>query len=309
MTIPGLFDLTLPVLRLAAAREVNFAECASELADPLGVTAEEQQEVIPSGNQTRWENRLRWAKVELGLAGLVESTRPKHFQATPAGRALLAANPGRLDRAFLMTLPVYREAVDRAKAKRSAAAPQLTDTAPSESDASPTERIDAALSDSEAALGSELIERLQAAPPRFFERAILAVMIAMGYGSSVDEAARHVGRPGDEGIDGIVDGDPLGLVRVYLQAKRYSTDRAVAAEEVRAFLGSLVAKGASKGVLVTTSRFTQAAIDFARTLPHRVVLVDGDMLATLMIRYDVGIRAEKRIMLKKIDEDFFGNQD
>jgi restriction system protein len=308
MPIPTLFDLTLPVLELAAEGEVSYAECASRLADPFGVTPEEQQELLASGNQTRWENRLRWAKVELGLAGLVENTRPKHFRATKAGRDLLAQNPPPLDRSFLLTIPAYAEAMARSKAKAkitSSALPDGVSPAP-EHGTPPGERIDAALTDAETALAQQLVESLQAAPPVFFERAILAVMIGMGYGRSIEEAASHVGGPGDEGIDGIIDGDPLGLDRVYLQAKRYGRDKAVSAEEVRAFLGSLVAKGASKGVLMTTSRFTQAAIEFARSLPYRVVLVDGPTLADLMIRYDVGVRAERQIVLKKIDEDFFG---
>jgi restriction system protein len=313
MPLPSIFELTLPLLRLAANDEISYARGAAVLGEQFGLSGEEMEELVPSGGQTRWENRLRWAKVELGQAKLVETTRPKHFRATDAGRAILAQSPARLDYRFMMTIPVYRDVVERArqKARNRLAVPAAVAASvtiePQDHDIAPAERIEASLKEIEEALGQELIERLSLASPAFFERAILEVIVAMGYGSSVEEAARHVGGPGDGGIDGVVDGDPLGLDRIYLQAKRYKPGgHAVGAEEVRGFLGALVARGAGKGVLITTSSFTQAATDFVRALQHRIVLVDGSTLAGLMIRYGVGVRLERKVEIKKIDDEFFG---
>jgi restriction system protein len=155
------------------------------------------------------------------------------------------------------------------------------------------------------ALGEELLDRIIAAPPDFFERVIVSLLLAMNYGGAADGAGRAIGRSGDDGVDGVVDQDPLGLDRVYIQAKRYSRDVKIGASAIRDFFGSLDMFKATKGLFVTTSSFSQAAVDTASKLGKRIVLIDGDQMARLMVTYNVGCRIEETLYLKRVDEDFF----
>jgi restriction system protein len=311
MPIPSLFDLTLPVLRLAAQGEVSYAECIEQLAPEFQLTQEEREEMVPSGGQTLFGNRIRWAKVALGKAGLVENTQPKHFRATEQGRAVLARQPTRIDYRFLMQIDQYREAAEersrrRAQARSGAVTPQIQLGAEV---VAPEERIEAAWQEHTEALRQDLLDRLAAAPPAFFERVIVRLMLAMGYGGARPDAGRHLGRTGDGGVDGVIDGDPLGLDAVYVQAKRYQPGGStVGRPDVQAFVGSLVGHSASKGVFVTTSTFAQTAREYAAAVPQRIVLIDGEELAGLMVRHGVGARVVRTIELKKLDEDFFSDE-
>jgi restriction system protein len=169
----------------------------------------------------------------------------------------------------------------------------------------PDELLRTTVKQIEAALSKELLDRILAAPPAFFERLIVDLLLAMGYGGSREGAGQIVGKSGDGGIDGVIDQDALGLDRVYVQAKRYKTDNPVSGPEIRGFSGSLGAAKANKGVFVTTSFFTQPSRIFAERHPFRIVLIDGEQLTALMIRHNVGVRIEDTLYLKKIDEDFF----
>ncbi len=169
----------------------------------------------------------------------------------------------------------------------------------------PDELLRSTVKQIETALKKELLDRILAAPPVFFESLIVALLLAMGYGGSREEAGKIVGRSGDGGIDGVIDQDALGLDRVYVQAKRYVAENAVSEPEIRAFSGSLGAAKANKGVFVTTSYFTQPAQNFAERHPFKIVLIDGERLAALMIRHNVGVRIDETLYLKKMDEDFF----
>jgi restriction system protein len=174
--------------------------------------------------------------------------------------------------------------------------------------ATPDELLRATIADIEAALSSELLNRILAAPPVFFEELIVRLLLRMGYGGAREEAGRAIGKSGDGGIDGVIDQDALGLDRVYLQAKRYKLDAPVSEPEVRAFSGSLGAAKASKGVFVTTSYFTRPAYEFAERHPFKMVLIDGAQLAALMIRHNVGVRTAETLHIKKLDEDFFAEE-
>jgi restriction system protein len=176
-----------------------------------------------------------------------------------------------------------------------------------EKTATPDEILRSTISDLETTLAQELLDRILAAPPVFFESLIVTLLLSMGYGGSREDAGRAIGKSGDGGIDGVIDQDPLGLDRVYLQAKRYRSDVPVTEPEVRAFSGSLGAAKANKGVFVTTSYFTKPAIEFAERHPFKMVLIDGAQLTTLMIRHSVGVRVAETLHLKKMDEDFFSD--
>lgn len=313
MTVPSLFDLTLPVLRLAAKGEVNYSEAADKIAQELKLTPEDASEILPSGRERKLVNRIKWAKVELGMAKLVESTKPSHFRATDAGRKLVSISPTRIDRAYLMNIPAYRSAVEAGReraaltavqnASSSSAKPQSTEET---NGITPQETIDHAVLQIEDGLVAELLGRLVQASPAFFEQVVIELLLAMGYGGTRADAGKHLGRSGDGGVDGVINQDPLGLDGVYIQAKRYGPNTSAVGEpELRNFIGSLVGRSAHKGVFVTTGTFSSSARAYIKTVPHRIVLIDGTALARLMVLHNVGVRVERTLAIKTIDAEFF----
>lgn len=305
MSIPDFQTLMLPVLGEAATGEKRIGDVVERLADQFGLSPEDRSHLLPSGRQTTFANRVHWAKSYLGKAGLVELTRRAHFQITPRGREVLAQPPARIDIKFLSRFPEFqsfRIAQDGAE-EQAEAAVQTNDATAS---LTPDEVMRAAGRQLEAALASELLQRVVAGTPAFFESLVVRLLIAMGYGGSVNDLDRAlVGKSGDGGVDGVIDQDPLGLDRIYVQAKRYAADNAVGASAIRDFFGSLDRFKATKGLFVTTSSFTSSARETAEMLSKRIVLIDGPQLARLMTRHEVGCRVEERLTIKKLDEEFF----
>lgn len=308
MTIPDYQSLMLPVLRLAADGETRVPDVAEKLADQLGLSSAEQEEMLPSGRQRIFHNRIHWAKFYMTKAGLIDSPARGRFVASPVGKALLATNPVGINVDTLKTYPTFSEfyasstSVAGGSDAASAGAGETIDATTS---ATPEEQIDAAQAVLHQALKADLLQRILAQSPAFFERAIVDLLVGMGYGGSHENAARRLGKTGDGGIDGVIDEDRLGLDRIYVQAKRYAAHVGVGRPEVQGFLGSLVGVGAAKGVFVTTSSFSAPAADFVRHLPQRIVLIDGDRLADLMIEHGVGVRIARTVEVKRLDEDFF----
>lgn len=303
MAIPDYQSLMLPVLRLAARGETRVPEAANTIADELSLGQAERDEMLPSGRQRLLHNRIHWAKFYMTKAGLIDAPARGRFVASEAGKALLAANPATINVETLKRYPAFIAFY----AANGAGAPAPTAAAEpaAEARSTPEEQIDAAQALMLAALKTELLQRILGQSPAFFEGAIVDLLVAMGYGGTHEDAARRLGRSGDGGIDGVIDEDRLGLDRIYVQAKRYAADAAVGRPDVQGFVGSLVGIGATKGVFVTTSKFTSGAMEFAGRLPQRVVLIDGDMLAELMIEHGVGVRISRTVEIKRIDEDFF----
>lgn len=298
----------LPVLRLAAEGEKRVADVADRVADEFNLTPEEREELLPSGRQRLLHNRIHWAKFYMSKAGLISSPARGRFIATEAGRALLATNPSRIDVGTLMRQPSFREFYRPDNQADSASAIQ-SDPAPMEADrATPEEVIEAAFRSVQTALRAELLERIVQNSPAFFEQLIVDLLVAMGYGGSHKNAAAQLGRSGDGGVDGVVNEDRLGLDRVYVQAKRYAEGNTIGRPDVQAFVGSLVGLGATKGVFVTTSTFSPQARDFVKHLAQRVILIDGQRLADLMIEHGVGVRVSRAIEFKRLDEDFFAEE-
>lgn len=308
MPIPDYQSLMLPVLRLAAEGETRVPDAAEKLADELGLTAAEREEMLPSGRQRILHNRIHWAKFYITKAGLIESPGRGRFVASAEGSTLLATNPAGINVDTLKAYPAFAEfyASSTAGSRTTNAAPgSAGETIDAGSSATPEEQIDAAQGVLHQALKADLLQRILAQSPAFFERAIVDLLVGMGYGGSHESAARRLGKTGDGGIDGVIDEDRLGLDRIYVQAKRYAPHVSVVRPEVQGFLGSLVGVGASKGVFVTTSSFSTPATDFVQHLPQRIVLIDGDRLADLMIEHGVGIRVARSVEVKRLDEDFF----
>ena len=307
MACPDYQSLMLPVLRLAAEGEVRIGDAVERLAEQLGLSAEDRAELLPSSKQTVFANRVHWAKSYLKHAGLVESTRRGHFAITDLGRSALAENPERIDNTYLNRFPEFldfttKRSADNVSDEASAAKVAVSTAATLRT---PDEIIRAAHQEIEAELRSELLERILSASPTFFEHLIVTLLVKMGYGGSVAAAGRALGRSGDGGVDGVIDQDTLGLDRVYVQAKRYAPGNNVGPSAIRDFFGSLDRFKANKGLFVTTSTFTKDAYETAGHLSKRIVLVNGEDLTKLMVRYNVGVRVEDTLYLKKLDEDFF----
>jgi restriction system protein len=303
MAVPDYQTLMLPVLRSAEHGEVRIADAVERLAEQLGLTPEDRAQLLPSGRQTIFSNRVHWAKTYLAKAELLEATRRAHFKITDRGRQVLAEGPTRVDNHYLERFEEFRRFRQRSIGRQETE----TDTAPARlpDDRTPDEVMRDAHQAVENALRQELLDRVRSSPPEFFERLVVNLLVEMGFGGSVEGAGRALGRSGDDGVDGVIDQDALGLDRVYIQAKRYSTGNKVAAGAIRDFSGSLDLHRASKGLFVTTSDFTDEARTTAQKLRSHIVLINGDRLAALMIRYNVGVRIEETLHVKKIDEDFF----
>ncbi|MBK3776180.1 restriction endonuclease [Azospirillum brasilense] len=306
MPVPDFQTAMLPVLRAAADGEVRIADVVERLADEFALSPEERAHLLPSGRQTTFANRVHWAKSYLGKAGLVELTRRAHFRITDRGREVLAAQPERIDIKFLNRFPDFQ----RWSAETNAATTEDHTPIPTrrseDSLLTPDEVMRAAHGRLEAALAGDLLQRIRAGSPAFFESVVVRLLIAMGYGGSVAEIDKAlVGGSGDGGVDGVIDQDPLGLDRIYVQAKRYADGNSVGAGSIRDFFGSLDRFKANKGLFVTTSTFSPSARETAELLSKRIVLIDGAQLARLMIRHGVGCRVEETLHIKKLDEEFF----
>lgn len=308
MTIPDYQTLMLPVLRLAAEGETRVPTVAARIAEDLGLLDEERHRLLPSGRQSVLNNRIHWAKFYMGKAGLVTSPSRGCFLASETGRALLADNPARIDLERLLGYPAFKAFYkSEAGPANDTAAPEPS--AKPASEVTPEEQIEAAVATLQKALRADLLARILDNSPSFFEGVIVDLLVAMGYGGNRRDAAKRLGGSGDGGVDGVIDEDRLGLDRVYVQAKRYAATTMVGRPDVQGFVGSLVGLGAHKGVFVTTSGFSQGAVEFVRHLSQRVILIDGQRLADLMIEYDVGVRTSRTVAFKRLDEDFFAEEE
>lgn len=305
MPIPDYQSLMLPVLKLAAEGPHRVPQAATKIADALGISQEEREELLPSGRQRILHNRIHWAKFYMSKAGLIEAPAKGVFVASQQGKKLLSSNPQNISVETLKQYPPFVAFYGNANSSLPANEEGSTQTAIA-SVPTPEEQMGGAYSLLQAALKAELLERILQMSPQFFETLIVNLLVAMGYGGSHEDAALKLGKSGDGGIDGVISEDRLGLDRIYVQAKRYAEHVGVGRPEIQGFVGSLVGLGATKGVFVTTSSFSKQAKDYAAGLQQRVILIDGQRLTDLMIEFDVGVRVTRSFVLKKVDEDFFG---
>ncbi len=315
MPIPDFQTIMHPLLSLAAdGAEKKIRSCVDALAKHFDLTEQESQELLPSGHETRFSNRANWAVTYLAKAGALLRTRRSHVRITDRGLQLLREHPDRIDRQTLLQFPEFREFVGAhppaARPPSDGAIDSSAQESISETPATPEEAIDAAAHEINETLREQLLDKIIELSPAFFERLVVDLIVAMGYGGNRQVVAQHLGRSGDEGIDGVVNEDPLGLDVVYIQAKRYAPENTIGREKIQQFAGALAGKGASKGVFVTTSSFSPGAKEYVRhNRQSRIILIDGDELAKLMIRYGVGVRTERTIELKRIDLDYFDEGD
>ena len=308
MPIPDYQTLMLPILKLVSTRELTNKACVESIADQFSLSPEEREQLLPSGKQTIIANRTHWAATYMTKAGLIDRPRRGTLIATDLGRQIISQNLPRIDNKFLEQFQGFQEFQGRAKDKgKPQALNQLATSNISETVATPEEQIEIASQEMNSALRDELLTRILNTDPTFFEKVIIDLMLAMGYGAS--GSGQHLGKTNDGGIDGIINEDPLGLDVVFLQAKRYAPGNNIGVEKIREFAGSLDEKGAVKGVFVTTSSFAQGARNYAERSPKRLILIDGEELTRLLIRYGVAVRTFRTVELKKIDLDYFNTEE
>lgn len=310
MPVPDYETLMLPVLRLFAAGARNVAECVPHIQSEFGISDEEAQELIPSGRITVLQSRAHWARTYLSKAGLLDSPSRNLHVITDKGRALLDQKPARIDNATLAQFEGFAEWVQRSKSGTAQDDPDAQASPPVVDDSqTPDDAMEAASAILNAALVDELGEAIRGVTPQRFERLILDLLIAMGYGGGDIENGRMTKATGDGGIDGIINEDALGLDAVYVQAKRYAADNTVGRPDIQRFVGSLTGEGATKGVFVTTSSFSREAREYVSRIQQRVVLIDGVALAQLLVKHGVGVRERAVYVIKDVDRDYFADND
>lgn len=316
MAIPRYDELYDPILRfLGDGQPHSSAEIREHLIESLNLTQSDLELMLPSGRAKLFHNRVGWATTYLRQAKAIEGLRRGVQKITERGLALLAQANGPVTNDSLMSFPEFLDFRERGRTSIVAATneellaepawPTFNPPAPVSESApeTPDEGIERGIERQRAALVSELVGLLLQVAPEFFEKIVIDTLVAMGYGGSFAEAAQAVGRQGDGGIDGVIQEDRLGLESIYVQAKRWKGT--VGRPDVQGFVGSLVGVRARKGVFITTSTFSQEARDYVKTIEHKVVLIDGKQLASLMIEFDVGVSTARVLKLKHIDSDYF----
>ncbi len=302
MSVPDYQTLMLPVLQVARdGNEHTITDVVQILADSFHLTAEDRSELLPSGRQFRFDNRVHWARSYLKQAGLLQNTGRGKFRVTERGFSVLESNPSRIDQNFLQQFPEFLEFKNRTSKTETA----VEETEP-ETTQTPEEILEASHQSLRNKLVQEILERIMSCSPRFFERLVVDLLVRMGYGGSRNDAGRAIGQSGDGGVDGIINEDRLGLDVVYIQAKRW--EATVGRPVVQAFAGSLEGFRAKKGVMITTSSFSRDALDYVGRIEKKIVLIDGEQLAQFMIDYGVGVAEMVTYTVKRIDLDYFDEE-
>jgi len=305
LAVPDYQSVMLPLLRFAAEKEteISTSEAVEALAKELGLTEDDLKEMLPSGIQATFVNRVGWASTYMKKAGLLETTRRGFYQITDRGKELLKKQPKTINVKLLKQYPEFLE-FQKLKGTRSGDKAPESKVTSDISTATPSEALEAAYENLRDELSDELLSRLKKISPAFFERIVVELLVKMGYGGSRADAGKAIGRSGDGGIDGIIKEDKLGLDVVYIQAKRWDNNP-VGRPDVMQFAGALQAQRANKGIFITTSRFTDDARSYVSQIGSKIVLIDGEQLSSLMIEHDVGVSTVSLYPVKKVDSDYF----
>lgn len=302
MAVPDFQSLMLPLLKFSAdGEEHTMKEARDGLTEIMGLSEEDLQELLPSGRQTSFSNRVAWAKVYLTQAGVLESPKRGVFHISKRGRKILAEAPDRIDIKYLERFEEFQEFRQASSKNKTEEVIRATDNEVSST--TPEETLEQAYQQLRDELANELLHHIKGNTPDFFEKLVVHLIVAMGYGGSVKEAGKATRKTADEGIDGVIKEDRLGLDAIYLQAKRW--EAVVGRPEIQKFVGALHGQRAKKGVFITTSRFSKEALDYIGQIDPKVVLIDGTDLVQLMIDHDVGVSSFTVYKVKKVDSDFF----
>jgi restriction system protein len=303
--IPDFQTLMLPLLKYASDGQIhNIKESINTLANHLNLTEEDLNEWLPSKSQKKFYNYVYWAKAHLKMAGVIENKGRGQFQITNRGIEILKENPSFINiQSLRKKFEDYEEKVSsRNKKNNDLSATSFEKVIPS-SELTPEELIENGYTIIRKNLEIELLSKLKTIDPSFFERIVVELLVKMGYGGSIQDAGKAIGKSGDEGIDGIIKEDKLGLDVIYIQAKRW--EGIVGRPEVQKFVGALAGQRAKKGVFITTSNFTKEASQYAMQMDTKIVLIDGEKLSQYMIDYNLGVSVQNIYEIKKIDSDYF----
>ena len=296
----------LPLLRFAAdGNEHQLKEASQHLAQEFKLTDEEQNEFLPSGQQPVFINRIGWARSYLKKAGLLDTTRRGYFQITARGQTVLKEAPSRINIKYLDRFPEFKDFWDKYRSKKEAGEEsQETVGAEPAPGQTPHEALENAYVRLRSEIAAEILQTLKGSDPAMFETIVVDLLVKMGYGGNRKDAGKAIGRSGDEGIDGIIKEDHLGLDSIYVQAKRW--EATVGRPEIQKFAGALQGQRARKGIFMTTSAFSREALEYVSRIDSKIVLIDGKALAGLMIDFGVGVTSVATYEIKKIDSDYFG---
>ena len=298
MPIPDFQTIMLPLLKhISDGKKYSNREITEALARHFHLTPEERSTLLPSGRQKVFDNRVAWAKAHLKMAGLLHTPTRGFSVITEKGLDVLKKDPERVDLKFLRQFPEYQEKVDQGRKKHG----KETDTTGAEQ--TPQEVLEEACQSIRQELSAELLAQIKAGSPAFFEQLVIDLLVRMGYGGTLQDAGQSLGRAGDEGLDGIIKEDRLGLDVIYVQAKKW--ENPVSRPEIQKFAGALQGRRARKGVFITTSSFSQGARDYTSSIDSRIVLIDGQEMADLMIDYGVGVTTASVYEVKRMDYDYF----
>jgi len=299
MPIPKYDEITLPFLEiLSDQKEHTLREIIDLLAAQFLLSVTEKAQLLPSGQQPVFDNRVGWARTYMKKAGLLESAKRAHFRITVSGLELLQSKPKKIDADVLAQYPEFREFISPKREPGKTPPPE-----PKKYDDTPLEKLENAFLGLQQTLAHDLLEQVLVGSSSLFERIVVDLLVQMGYGGNRKDAAEAVGRSGDEGIDGIIKEDPLGLDTIYVQAKRWRGT--VGRPELHRFAGALQGQRAKKGIFVTTSDFSKEAQDYAKNIEPKIVLIDGRRLTDLMIEHNVGVTLGTNYQLKRVDSDYF----
>jgi restriction system protein len=299
MPIPKFDEMYRPLLDcLKDGKECNFKDVKEIVASRLGITADERMVLIKSGKAPKFDDRISWTRTYLKKAGLLTSATRGWIQITPEGLKVLNNYPGVIDNEYLMKYQSFREF-------RKIEGP--FDNEPARwTEGTPQDMLDNAYAIINSKVADELLSEIMKQTPAFFEQMVVELLVKMGYGGTLEEAGTVVGRSGDEGIDGIIREDKLGFNFIYIQAKRWDINDTIGRPEINKFVGALAGVGATKGLFITTARFSKEAVEYvSRHLAARIVLVDGMKLTNLMIEYNLGVTLVNSYNIKKVDTDYF----
>ncbi len=302
MAIPDFQSIMLPLLQYCGdGKEHSISETVDALADHFKLTEEERKTLLPSGVQEQFRNRVSWAKSYLKMAGLLETPQRGIFKITDLGRNVLQKKPPAINIRFLNQFPDYAAFRNTNRQKSDS----LNDSATEQTE-TPEEQLESAYEKVRSGLAAEILQILKSCSPSFFEWIVVDVIVKMGYGGSRLDAGKAIGKSGDGGIDGIIKEDKLGLDTIYIQAKRW--ENTIGRPEIQKFVGALTGQRAKKGLFITTANFTKEAQDYVSRIDMKIVLIDGETLAQLMIDNNVGVSTIAVYELKKVDSDYFAEE-
>ena len=307
MAVPDFQTLMLPILKtLSSGDEIKVPDLYKQVADAEGLTHDDLGEMLPSGRQTKFVNRVSWAVQHMRFAELLERTKRGVYRITPEGNSLLSQTPSRIDISTLRKYPAYEQWIKRT---RTPSLDKKVDSEPiDDPKETPDDTLDRITKELCNTLEGEVLDNIRKAEPNLLERVVVKLLIKMGYGRGETSWGQVTGRSGDGGVDGKIREDALGLDKVYVQTKRYGDGNPVRASDVRDFIGALDTGGVTKGVFVTTSSFTNNAKRGAEQSRKQVVLIDGAKLASLMVEYGIGVKTRVTYETKRIDEDYFNQE-